>query len=128
MHTLLVLVQTKATTAPSGNTTLVQIVTQDVKFNIDDRVDLYCKVAASVSFKATFVTAKWIRNKTQEVLQKENFTVKVNPEKPFWPFHYIIDKVSLADKGLYDCKAFFWNTSSFFRSEVATYHLNVRGN
>ena len=125
---MLVLAQTKATTAPSGSTTLVDIMTQDVKFDIDDRVDLYCKVAASVPFYATFVTAKWIRNKTHEVLQKENFTVEINSQKPFRPFHHIIDKVSLEDKGLYNCKALFWITSSSFRSEAATYHLNVRGN
>ena len=48
MHSLFVLVQTKTTTAPSENETLVYISTmKNVKFDIDDRVDLYCKVAVS---------------------------------------------------------------------------------
>ena len=130
MHFLLVLVQAKTTTAPSENTTLVYITTtKNVKFDIGDRVELYCKVAVSVPFYATFVTAKWIRNKTQEVLQKANFTADINSHRlHFHPFHHIIDKVSLKDKGLYNCKAWFWNSSSSFRSEADTYYLNVRGN
>lgn len=129
MHSLLVLVQTKTTTGPSENETLVYISTmKNVKFDIDDRVDLYCKVAVSLPFYATFVIAKWIRNKTQEVLQKANFTVDINSHKSFRPFHHRIDKVSLKDKGLYNCEAWFWNSSSSFRSEADTYNLNVRGN
>ena len=84
--------------------------------------------AVSVPFYATFVIAKWIRNKTQEVLQKANFTVDINSHKSFRPFHHRIDKVSLKDKGLYNCEAWFWNSSSSVRSEADTYNLNVRGN
>ena len=121
---MLVSVQTMATSVQTGSTNLVYIMTQDVKFDIDDRVDLYCKIVAEVPF----VTAQWIRDKTQDVLENKNFTFETDSQQFSHPLHHVIDKVSLEDNGLYICKAWFWNSSSSFRLETAKYNLKVRGN
>ena len=102
----------------------IYIFTPNVTYVVGNKVDLHCKILRT---KKVFVTAQWIRYRTQKLLETRNYTAEDGSEKTYHSFHYLIDKVSLDDSGMYTCVATLWNSTSSTTLE-AFYNLEVRGN
>ena len=89
-------------------------------FIVGEYVNLFCRIKNS----RLFISAKWIREKTKQMLKTANFSY-AHAENSFYyhQFSYIIDKVSTDDEGYYTCVVTF----DGYESQHASYKLQVTG-
>ena len=89
-------------------------------FIVGEYVDLLCKIKSS----RLFASAKWIREKTKQIIESDNFSYVENSESfDYHHFSHIINKVSTDDEGYYICVVAF----SCYGTQTASYKLQVTG-
>ena len=99
-------------------TPTVFIATENMTFAVNDKVSLLCKIQNTKSF----VTAKWMREENQQVLNIANFSYDGQVGQTYHRFYHTINKVSTADSGTYICEVNY-----YYGILQVTYKLRVRG-
>ena len=83
-------------------------------------MDLSCRIKST----RLFASAKWIREKTKQIIETDNFSYVENSQSfDYHRFSHIIDRVSTDDEGYYKCVVTF----SGYGSQTASYKLQVTG-
>ena len=97
----------------------VYIATDNRTFDVDEKVTLICKIENH----KVFFTAKWIREKTKQIVEIANFSYDPTPKHYYHKFDYVIDHVSTKDEGEYICVANYHDNGT----QQDTYTLRVKG-
>ena len=88
-------------------------------FDAGEEVNLLCEIKNL----RLLASAKWIREKTKQILKTANFSYVENAEFYRHKFSHEIDKVSTDDAGYYTCVVTF----DGYESQHVSYKLQVTG-
>ena len=88
-------------------------------FNVGAEVDLLCEIKNL----RLFVSAKWIREETKQILRTKNFSFVENSIVYRYHLSHVINEVSTNDAGYYTCIVTFDGHGS----RHVSYKLQVKG-